>query len=91
MFSSQGSTTSTPSGNATCKVGASQSQGPDLRVPAVGCWGIDTFSRACADAAGAGGFVREGVLRSSAWVMGEFLDEVLLGLLAQDWKPDSKV
>ncbi|MFD5396323.1 GNAT family N-acetyltransferase [Streptomyces sp. NPDC127097] len=35
------------------------------------------------------GFVREGVLRSSAWVMGEFLDEVLLGLLAEDWKPDS--
>jgi RimJ/RimL family protein N-acetyltransferase len=36
------------------------------------------------------GFAREGVLRSSAWVMGEFLDEVLLGLLVQDWKPDSK-
>jgi RimJ/RimL family protein N-acetyltransferase len=36
------------------------------------------------------GFVREGVLRSSAWVLGEFLDQVLLGLLAQDWKPDSK-
>ncbi|MFD4415849.1 GNAT family N-acetyltransferase [Streptomyces sp. NPDC058476] len=36
------------------------------------------------------GFVREGVLRSSAWVIGEFLDEVLLGLLVQDWKPDSK-
>ncbi|MDQ0585585.1 GNAT family N-acetyltransferase [Streptomyces rishiriensis] len=35
------------------------------------------------------GFVREGVLRSSAWVMGEFLDEVVLGLLAQDWKPAS--
>ncbi|MEJ8639448.1 GNAT family protein [Streptomyces sp. NPDC006475] len=34
------------------------------------------------------GFVREGVLRSSAWVMGTFLDEVLLGLLAQDWKPE---
>ncbi|MFF4357085.1 GNAT family N-acetyltransferase [Streptomyces sp. NPDC001604] len=33
------------------------------------------------------GFVREGVLRSSAWVMGEFLDEVLLGLLVKDWKP----
>ncbi|MCY0931941.1 GNAT family protein [Streptomyces sp. H27-H1] len=33
------------------------------------------------------GFVREGVLRSSAWVMGEFMDEVLLGLLAKDWKP----
>ncbi|AWS40351.1 GNAT family N-acetyltransferase [Streptosporangium sp. 'caverna'] len=36
------------------------------------------------------GFVREGVLRRSTWVMGEFLDEVLLGLLVQDWKPDSK-
>ncbi|MEV4059666.1 GNAT family N-acetyltransferase [Nonomuraea dietziae] len=33
------------------------------------------------------GFVREGALRSSAWVLGEFLDEVLLGLLVQDWKP----
>ncbi|MFE4636021.1 GNAT family N-acetyltransferase [Streptomyces sp. NPDC056773] len=33
------------------------------------------------------GFVREGLLRSSAWVMGEFLDEVLLGLLVRDWKP----
>ncbi|UQS26403.1 GNAT family N-acetyltransferase [Amycolatopsis thermalba] len=32
------------------------------------------------------GFVREGVLRSSSWVMGEFLDEVLLGLLAEDWQ-----
>lgn len=36
------------------------------------------------------GFVREGMLRSSAWVLGEFLDEVLLGLLVQDWKPDSQ-
>jgi len=36
------------------------------------------------------GFVREGLLRSSAWVLGEFLDEVVLGLLAQDWKPDPK-
>ncbi|WP_327350765.1 GNAT family N-acetyltransferase [Streptomyces sp. NBC_01304] len=35
------------------------------------------------------GFVREGVLRSSAWVLGEFLDEVVLGLLVQDWKADS--
>ncbi|MFD9367740.1 GNAT family N-acetyltransferase [Streptomyces sp. NPDC060020] len=34
------------------------------------------------------GFVREGVLRSSAWVMGEFLDDVVLGLLVRDWKPD---
>jgi len=36
------------------------------------------------------GFLREGVLRSAAWVLGEFLDEVLLGLLAHDWKPDPK-
>ncbi|MDA3630289.1 GNAT family protein [Saccharopolyspora oryzae] len=36
------------------------------------------------------GFVREGVLRSSAWVLGEFVDEVLLGLLAEEWKPGSK-
>ncbi|MFF8191629.1 GNAT family N-acetyltransferase [Streptomyces bobili] len=36
------------------------------------------------------GFVREGVLRSSAWVMGEFLDEILLGLLTADWKPNAK-
>ncbi|MGW7080380.1 GNAT family N-acetyltransferase [Streptomyces sp. NPDC054866] len=36
------------------------------------------------------GFVREGVLRSSAWVMGEFMDEVLLGLLVEDWKQDSR-
>ncbi|WMX48653.1 GNAT family protein [Streptomyces roseicoloratus] len=36
------------------------------------------------------GFVREGVLRSSAWVMGAFLDEVLLGLLAEEWKPGAQ-
>ncbi|MFE6871986.1 GNAT family N-acetyltransferase [Kitasatospora sp. NPDC057692] len=36
------------------------------------------------------GFVREGVLRSSAWVMGEFLDQVLLGLLAEEWKAARK-
>jgi RimJ/RimL family protein N-acetyltransferase len=36
------------------------------------------------------GFVREGVLRSAGWVMGEFMDGVLLGLIAQDWKPGSK-
>ncbi|WP_436497922.1 GNAT family N-acetyltransferase [Actinokineospora sp. HUAS TT18] len=34
----------------------------------------------------ANGFVREGVLRSSSWVMGEFLDQVVLGLLAEEWK-----
>ncbi|MER5279478.1 GNAT family protein [Streptomyces sp. NPDC002809] len=36
------------------------------------------------------GFAREGVLRSSAWVLGEFMDQVVLGLLTADWKPDSK-
>ncbi len=36
------------------------------------------------------GFVREGVLRSAAWVLGGFQDEVLLGLLAEDWKPNLK-
>jgi len=53
---------------------------------------IETLSdnAAMLRAAERNGFAREGVLRSSAWVMGEFLDEVLLGLLAQDWKPDSK-
>lgn len=35
------------------------------------------------------GFAREGVLRSSAWVLGEFMDEVVLGLLAEEWKPQS--
>ncbi|MER7011949.1 GNAT family protein [Saccharopolyspora sp. NPDC000359] len=32
------------------------------------------------------GFVREGVLRSSSWVLGEFMDEVVLGLLAEEWQ-----
>ncbi|CAM5266624.1 GNAT family protein [Streptomyces xanthochromogenes] len=36
------------------------------------------------------GFVREGVLRSSAWVLGAFVDEVVLGLLAQDWQPNAQ-
>ena len=36
-------------------------------------------------AAERGGFVREGTLRQAAWVTGEFLDEVILGLLAADW------
>ena len=36
------------------------------------------------------GFVREGVLRSSGWVLGEFVDEVLMGLLTHEWKPTRK-
>ena len=31
------------------------------------------------------GFTLEGTLRQAAWVTGEFLDEVILGLLAADW------
>ena len=52
---------------------------------------IETLSdnAAMLRAAERNGFVREGVLRSSAWVMGEFLDEVLLGLLVQEWNPGS--
>lgn len=50
---------------------------------------IDTLSdnAAMLRSAERNGFVREGVLRSAAWVMGEFLDEVLLGLLVEEWKP----
>ena len=31
------------------------------------------------------GFVTEGVLRRTAWVEGEFADQVVLGLLASEW------
>ncbi|MEV0838794.1 GNAT family protein [Actinocatenispora sera] len=33
------------------------------------------------------GFVREGLLRRSLWVAGDFADEVLLGLLAAEYDP----
>jgi RimJ/RimL family protein N-acetyltransferase len=33
------------------------------------------------------GFAPEGTLRQSAWVDGQFADEVILGLLARDWHP----
>jgi RimJ/RimL family protein N-acetyltransferase len=36
-------------------------------------------------AASRAGFVREGTLRRSAWVNGDFADEVILGLLATEW------
>ena len=35
----------------------------------------------------AAGFTREGVLRRSAWLDGQFVDEVIYGLLADDWHP----
>jgi RimJ/RimL family protein N-acetyltransferase len=33
------------------------------------------------------GFRHEGTLRDSGWVYGEFLDEVIYGLLADEWSP----
>jgi RimJ/RimL family protein N-acetyltransferase len=48
---------------------------------------VDTLAdnEAMIKAAERAGFVREGTLRGSAWVTGEFLDEVLLGLIVEDW------
>jgi RimJ/RimL family protein N-acetyltransferase len=37
-------------------------------------------------AASQAGFVPEGTLRRSAWVNGDFVDEVILGLLATEWR-----
>ena len=31
------------------------------------------------------GFTQEGILRNSAWVSGDFVDEVILGLLVTEW------
>src|SRR6201999_275447 len=33
------------------------------------------------------GFRREAVHRHASWVMGEFLDDLVLGLLAREWTP----
>jgi len=48
---------------------------------------VDTLAdnAAMIRAAERNGFVLEGTMRRSAWVLGEFLDEVVLGLLAEDW------
>jgi RimJ/RimL family protein N-acetyltransferase len=37
--------------------------------------------------AASAGFVQEGLLRRSAWVAGRFVDEVIYGLLADEWQP----
>ncbi|WP_395292923.1 GNAT family N-acetyltransferase [Kitasatospora hibisci] len=37
-------------------------------------------------AATAAGFTAEGTLRRSAWACGEFTDQVVLGLLAEEWQ-----
>ncbi|MGW7343450.1 GNAT family N-acetyltransferase [Streptomyces sp. NPDC054854] len=36
------------------------------------------------------GFVLEGTLRRSAWVSGAFVDEVILGLPAAEWRPEPR-
>jgi RimJ/RimL family protein N-acetyltransferase len=42
---------------------------------------------AMARAATANGFVEEGTLSGSTWVSGSFLDDVIYGLLAENWTP----
>jgi RimJ/RimL family protein N-acetyltransferase len=48
---------------------------------------VDTLSdnHAMIKAAEQVGFIREGVIRGSAWVLGEFADDLILGLLADEW------
>jgi RimJ/RimL family protein N-acetyltransferase len=48
---------------------------------------VDTLAdnAAMIRAASRAGFVEEGRLRRSAWVSGEFADEVILGMLASEW------
>jgi RimJ/RimL family protein N-acetyltransferase len=43
-------------------------------------------NNAMIQAASRAGFTREGTLRHSAWVNGDFTDQVILGLLAAEWK-----
>jgi RimJ/RimL family protein N-acetyltransferase len=52
---------------------------------------IETLSdnAAMIGAARRAGFVLEGTLRGTSWVNGRFVDEVVLGLLAEDWTDDS--
>lgn len=49
---------------------------------------VDTLAdnAAMIRAASANGFTLEGTLRRSAWVCGEFLDEVAMGLLVEEWR-----
>jgi len=51
---------------------------------------VDTLvdNEAMLRAATRAGFTREGVLRRTAWVDGAFVDEVVLGLLAEEWSHD---
>ena len=53
---------------------------------------VDTLASntAMIRAASRAGFVQEGRLRRSAWVSGDFADEVILGMLATDWVAGGK-
>jgi len=53
---------------------------------------VDTLASntAMIRAASRAGFVHEGRLRRSAWVDGEFADEVILGMLATEWVAGGK-
>jgi RimJ/RimL family protein N-acetyltransferase len=57
--------------------------------PPVGLEGlqVDTLADSTAMIASArrAGYTEEGRLRRSAWVAGDFADEVVLGLLATEW------
>jgi len=48
---------------------------------------VDTLASntAMIGSASRAGFVHEGTLRGASWVNGEFVDEVILALLASDW------
>ncbi|MFJ8443151.1 GNAT family N-acetyltransferase [Kitasatospora griseola] len=50
---------------------------------------VDTLAdnTAMIGAAERAGFRVEGTMRGAAWVSGRFVDEVVLGLLAEDWAP----
>jgi RimJ/RimL family protein N-acetyltransferase len=62
--------------------------GTDVAVRSLHRLQIETLAdnMAMIRAATAAGFVLEGTLRAAAWIMGEFADEVVYGLLAEDWQ-----